>query len=491
MGWLAARRAGGVCSLPTGLPLDRLPASAPVPDSIAHMFDHDRAVTEPADLLAARRARFLEQIGSGVALLPAAPELLRSRDTEVRFHQDHDLYYLTGFPEPDAVAVLTPHHEEHRFILFVRPRDPDRERWAGPRFGVEGARERFAADVAYPIDELEERLPDLLTPADRIFFALGTDEEMDRMVVDQLARFRASRPRKGTGPVAIEDPGEILGRMRLVKDGVEIERMRVAARITAAGHRAAMAAAVPGLGEWALEAALEHAFRESGGGGPAYPPIVASGANATVLHYVSNDRRIGDEDLVLIDAGAEYGMYASDITRTFPASGHFTESQREIYDIVLRALEASIAAVQPGEGADAPHRAAVKTLSEGLIELGVIEGPLDDALEDERYKPFFMHRTSHWLGMDVHDVGPYREGDDEVTLGPGMVLTLEPALYFPEDLETTPDRYRGIGIRIEDVALVTEGGCELLTRDVPVDAEEVEALVGGGDRDPGSGVRGP
>jgi Xaa-Pro aminopeptidase len=452
------------------------------------MPDHDRAVTEPADLLATRRERFLERLGSGVAVLPAAPELLRSRDTEIRFRQDNDLYYLTGFTEPEAVAVLTPHDPEHRFTLFVRPRDPARERWAGPRFGVQGARERFAADAAYPIEELEERLPDLLAPADRILFALGMDEGMDRIVIEQVARFRTSRPRKGAGPLAVEDPGEILGHMRLVKDRLEIERMRTAARITAAGHRAAMARAAPGIGEWTLEAVLEHAFRETGGRGPAYPPIVASGANATVLHYVTNDRRIEDGDLVLIDAGAEYGMYASDITRTFPVSGRFTEPQREIYDVVLRALEASIAAVRPGAGADAPHRAAARTLCEGLVELGVIEGPVEEAVEEERYKPFYMHRTSHWLGMDVHDVGPYREGGEEVRLEPGMVLTLEPALYFAEEADTTPDRYRGIGVRIEDVALVTEEGCDLLTRDVPVDAARGRGAGGGVGRSE-SGIR--
>lgn len=434
----------------------------------------------PRALLAARREHLLQSIGSGVAVLCAAPELRKSRDTEVRFRQDSDFFYLTGFGEPDAVAVLSPHDPEGRFTLFVRPRDPEREVWNGRRAGIEGALEAFGADAAYPIGELAEHLRELLEPADRIWYELGSRPAMDRLLTELVVGFRRTRPRSGRGPTGIADPGDLLHPMRRVKDPVELERMRVAAEIAAKGHLAAMRVARPGVGEWEMEAALEGVFRRAGARGPAYPSIVGSGPNATVLHYVANERRAREGDLVLIDAGAEWGMYASDITRTFPVSGRFSAPQRALYEVVLAAEEAAVATVRPGVRFAEVHDAAVRTLVDGLLELGLLRGAADSLIEEGSYKRFFMHQTSHWLGLDVHDVGPYREGDESVVLEPGMVLTVEPGIYVAEDADDVPAEFWGIGIRIEDDLVVTEGGHEVLTRGVPVAQEEVEALVGSG-----------
>lgn len=427
-----------------------------------------------------RRERFLAAIGEGVAVIPAAPELLKSRDTEIRYRPDSDLFFLTGFGEPEAVAVLTPHDPAHRFTLFVRPRDPSRETWTGPRAGVEGARERFGADAAYPIEELGERLHKLLEPADAVWLALGVNAELDRLVTESLRKFRVSRPRSGKGPWDVRDPGAVLDATRLVKEPNEVERMREAARVSAQGHLAAMRVARPGVGEWELEAALDGTFRRLGAFGPSFPSIVGSGANATVLHYVTNDRVVADGDLVLVDAGAEVGMYCGDITRTWPVSGRFSPAQREVYDLVLEAEEAAIAAVGPGVPFSQIHEVTLRVLVPGMVRLGLLEGEPEALVEQGAYRRFYMHQTSHWLGLDVHDAGPYRErGGDFVTLRPGMVLTIEPGLYIPV-ADDIPERLRGIGVRIEDDVLVTEEGHEILTRDVPVRPEEVEALVGSG-----------
>jgi Xaa-Pro aminopeptidase len=430
------------------------------------------------DVFRARRERLLEQVGDGVVVLCAAPELLKSRDTDVRYRPDSDVWYLTGFGEPGAVAVLTPHDPEARLTLFVRPRDPERETWTGRRAGVEGARERFGADAAYPIEELDERLPALLEPADAVWYSLGRDAEMDRRIIERLKRFRLSRPRSGKGPWDVRDPAALLDRMRQVKEPLEIERIRAAARLAARGHLAAMRAARPGLGEWELEAVLDSTYRRAGGWGPSYPSIVGSGENATILHYTTNDRVLRQGDLVLVDSGAELGMYCADITRTFPVSGRFSETQRAVYDVVLAAEEAAIAAVRPGAPFTDVHEAALRVLVDGLVKLGALEGETAELTESGGYKRYYMHQTSHWLGLDVHDAGPYRERDGSpVTLRPGMVLTIEPGLYFPVE-DDVPEALRGIGVRIEDDVLVTDDGHEILTRDVPVAADEVEALVG-------------
>jgi Xaa-Pro aminopeptidase len=427
----------------------------------------------------ARRERFLEAAGDGVAILCAAHERTKSRDTEMKFRQDSDFWYLTGFPEPDAVAVLTPHDDTHRLTLFVRPRDPERETWTGRRHGVDGARDTFGADAAYPLDELPAKLRELVAPADALWYGLGMDAEMDRRVVELLKGFRGTRPRGGKGPWDVRDPAQVLDEMRLVKEPAEIEAIRAAARLAERGHRAVMAAARPGVGEWELEAVMENTFRRAGAWGASFGSIVGAGVNGTVLHYVTNDATVRDGELVLVDAGAELGMYCSDITRTFPANGRFTDAQREVYEIVLAAEEAGIAAVQPGAPFSGIHDAALRVLVEGMRTLGLVEGGVEEIIEEGTYKRFYMHQTSHWLGLDVHDAGPYRLRDGGwIALRPGMVLTVEPGLYIPDD-DDVPEAYRGIAVRIEDDVLVTEDGHELLTRGVPVAPHQVEAIVGG------------
>ncbi len=430
------------------------------------------------DHFAARRERLLERIGDGVAVIPAAPELYRSRDTDVPYRASSDLFYLTGLLEPGACAVLTPHDDAHRFTLFVRPRDPEREAWSGRRIGVDAARERFAADAVYPIEELWAQLPQLLAPARSIHYPIDLVPELDAQALAAVVRARGSRSRRGAGPTGVVDLEETMGPLRVVKEPIEIERMRGAARIAAAGHRDAMRVARAGMGEWEVQAALEATFLRAGAAPPAFPSIVAAGENATILHYVENTARIAPDDLLLIDAGAEWGMYCSDITRTFPVSGRFTGPQRELYQLVLAAEAAAIDAVRPGAPFTAVHDAAVRVLTRGMIDLGILRGvDVDEAIESGAYKRYYMHQTSHWLGLDVHDVGAYSSGGEPVILRDGMVLTIEPGIYLPADDDTLPAHFRGIGIRIEDDAVVTNEGVELITRDVPVATEDVEALA--------------
>jgi Xaa-Pro aminopeptidase len=435
------------------------------------------------ELFRDRRERFLAGIGDGVAILPAAPMLLRSRDTGVPYRQDSDLHYLTGFPEAGAVAVLTPHDPERRFTLFVRPRDPERELWDGPLVGVEGAMERFGADAAFPIDELDAELRGMAEPADAIWYAArGDGGEMDRRALALLVALRGPRARTGRGPRDLRDPAAVLWPMRLIKDDAEIALLRAAATASARGHLAGMRAGRPGAGEWEVQAAMEAVFRAaSPGDAAAYPSIVAAGSNGTVLHYVANDSRIHEGDLVLVDAGAEFDLYAGDITRTWPASGRFSEPQRRVYDIVAAALDAGIEAARPGAPSTAPHEAARRVLTAGMVELGLLEGEIDALIEDGSSKRYFMHNTSHWLGLDVHDVGDYRDADGEpIPLAPGMVLTVEPGLYIGADDEDAPEALRGIAVRLEDDVLITADGCEVLTREVPVAVDEVERICSGG-----------
>ena len=440
--------------------------------------DGPAALHPPPSTFRERRERLLQALGDAVAVVPAAAVMHRSRDTEAPFRQDSDFYYLTGFGEPDALAVLTPHDEEHRFTLFVRARDPEREVWSGKRAGEEGARECFAADAAYPLDELGERLPELAKPASRIVYPLGRSSELDRRMLELFGTLRDGRPRSGQGPTGLHDLDAELAPLRLVKDRWEVERIRAAAALSARGQLAAARAIGPEVGEWEVAAAVEGVFRRAGGG-PAFPSIVGSGPNATVLHYVANDRRLRTGELVLVDAGAELGMYAGDITRTYPVGGRFSAAQRALYEVVLAAEEAAIAGVRPRAANTLIHQTAVRVLVDGLLDLGILQGDTETILEEEEYKPFFMHRTSHWLGLDVHDVGQYREGDTDVELVPGMVLTVEPGIYVAPDAEDVPDGFRGVGIRLEDDLLVTAEGHEILTRDVPIVADEVEALVRG------------
>jgi len=446
---------------------------------LAETTDTRAPAALPDDPHARRRERFLARMGGGVAVLCSAPELIKSRDTEVLYRQDSDFFYLTGFREP-GVAVLTPHEEGHRFTLFVRPRDPERETWNGPRAGVEGAMERFGADAAYPLAELDERLKALLEPADAIWYALGSNEEMDRRLTPWIREWRLRRARSGKGPTDVLDPAGILDPMRVVKEPEEIDALRRACELSARAHLRAMRAARPGVGEWELASVVDSTFRAAGpDGGPAYPTIVGSGANATVLHYVLNAERVDDGSLVLIDAGAEWGMYCGDITRTFPANGRFTAPQRRVYDAVLRAEEQAVAMVRPGVTIAEIHEATRLLLARELVEMGVLHGDAGALAEGEEIKRFYMHQTSHWLGLDVHDAGDYRaRGGDWLPLRPGMVFTIEPGLYLPAGADDVPAEYRGIGVRIEDDVLVTETGCEVLTRGVPVAPEAIEALVG-------------
>jgi Xaa-Pro aminopeptidase len=425
-------------------------------------------------------AEFMRRMEPGsVAVLPAAREARRSNDTDYRYRQDSDFYYVTGFAEPEAVAVIAPSHPEHKYTLFVRPRDPEREVWDGRRAGVEGARETYGADAAFPVAEFGEKLGDLLNGARSLYYRLGDGHpELDDQIVRQIARMRAQGRRGVHPPSAIIDPGSVLHEMRLVKAVEEVALMRRAAEISAEAHREAMRRARPGMKEYEVEALLEYVFRRSGAAGPAYTTIVGTGANATVLHYIQNDAELRDGDLLLIDAGAEFETYAADITRTFPVSGRFTDAQRDVYRLVLRAQEECIAMVRPGVTLDEMHQRSVEIITEGMVTLGLLKGEPSKLIEDEGYKKFYMHRLGHYLGMDVHDVGRYHTEDREARpVEPGVVMTVEPGIYVAADAEGVPDEYRGIGVRIEDDVLVTSGGCEILTAAAPKQVEEIESLM--------------
>lgn len=439
---------------------------------------------------AARRARFLEAMGEGVAIFPAAPVFIRNRDVEHDYRQDSDLYYLLGFDEPECALILDNRGNNAgssnagsspKSVVFLRPKDKLRETWDGLRLGVEDAPAILGVDEAYPISELGARLPDYLEDAEQLVFALGKDSEYDAQILRAIEAVRGRSRKKVSPPRAIVDPSHLLHELRLIKGPEEIERMRRAAEISSAAHIEAMKITRPGLYEYQLEAELARHFRGRGAERPAYPSIVGSGPNATILHHRKNDRLIDAGDLILIDAGAEYDYYAADITRTFPASGRFTEPQRAVYAIVLRAQEAAIEAAVKGATLDDVHLAATRLLIEGLIELGVLKGSVDEALSSGSYAAYYMHRTSHYLGMDVHDVGAYHKGKEARPLEPGMVITIEPGLYFSVDADCDPI-YRGIGIRIEDDILITESGNENLTAATPKGIEELEEIVGSASR---------
>jgi Xaa-Pro aminopeptidase len=428
-------------------------------------------------VFAERRSRFMAALPAGsLALFAAAPVAIRTGDTEYRYRQDNDFHYLTGFPEPEALCLLDTGGAE-RFVMFVRPRDPDRETWTGRRFGVDGARERFGAEAAHTVDRFDELFPKLLDGRERLFVTLGRDERLNQRVLEHVRRSQATRDRTGAPALALFPPNDVLHDMRLHKRPEEIERMRRAAAISAVAHREALGLARPGVNEQEIEAAIDYAFRRLGATGPAYPSIVASGANATILHYIDNDRRLESGDLLLIDAGAEYDHYCADVTRTYPVGGKFGDDARRVYDVVLAAQKAAIDTVAPGATFEDVHDAALRVLVDGLLSLGALSMPAAAAIEKAAYRPFFMHRTSHWLGMDVHDVGKYRLDDKPRVLAPGMVLTVEPGLYFSESVDGAAARYRGIGVRIEDDVLVTEGGHEVLTAEIPKQAADLERGV--------------
>ena len=428
-----------------------------------------------------RRRALLRAMGPGsLAVLPAAKEVVRNRDVHHPYRQDSDFWYLTGFAEPEAILVLVPGRKEGEQILFCRPRDEEKELWDGPRAGVEGARAHYGADEAHPIEEADELLPKLLENRERIFYPLARDPELDLRVMEWLHEVRGKTRSGVRAPFELVSSDRLLHEQRLIKDAAEIRIMRKAASISVAAHRRVMRACRPGRWEYELEADFVHACAERGGRFQSYPPIVGSGANACVLHYVDNRHQLRDGDLVLIDAGCEYAGYASDITRTFPVNGRFSPPQRELYELVLAAQRAAIAKAVPGNRWDAPHKAAVRTLTKGLVELGILEGTKKEVptlVKEEKYKPFYVHRTGHWLGMDVHDVGEYRVDGKWRRLQPGMVLTVEPGLYIPAERKEAPKRYRNIGIRIEDDLLITERGSEILSAEAPRTVEEIESWM--------------
>jgi len=431
-------------------------------------------------VFAARRTKLREEMGPGaVAILIGARMVTRSADSQFPFRQDSDFWYLTGFDHPNAIAVLRTDGGPE-YTLFVEPRDPDAETWTGYRPGVEGARRDHEADEAYPNQEFATRLPDLLPGAKRVYHVLGRDAAIDAKIVETCEGMRLRSRLGRVPPEAIIDPRAIVHEMRLHKEPAELDVMRRAAAISHGAHCVAARLARPGAFEYELEAALECAFRRSGARGPAYTTIVGGGANATVLHYVRNDQKLRAGELVLIDAGCELSGYASDVTRTYPIGGRFGTAARAVYDVVLAAQQAALARCRPGTTLPEIHDTAVRRLVLGLVELGVLSGSVDELVAKEAHRRFFMHQTSHWLGLDVHDAGAYRQGGEPRRLEPGMVFTVEPGLYFAPSLEGVDPRFRGIGVRIEDDVVVTVEGCEVLTAAIPKAPEELEALVAEG-----------
>lgn len=411
----------------------------------------------------------------GVAIVPSAPERTRNRDSHYPYRYDSYLYYLTGFREPDAVLVIIA-GKPAKSVLFCRDRDPEREIWDGLRYGPEAARAELGFEEAHSIAKLDALMTDILADRGVLHCHLGADAAWDARVVGWINQVRG-RARSGVAaPAEIRDVHALLDEMRLIKGPEEIAVMRRAAAITAGAHRRAMRAARPGRTEFEIEAELLHEFRRHGAQAPAYTPIVAGGKHACILHYVQNDAKLKNGDLLLIDAGCELDGYAADVTRTFPVNGKFGGPQREIYQLVLEAQTAAIAAVRPGNAWDAPHRAAVNVLARGLVDLKLLKGSPEAAVETEAYKKYYMHRTGHWLGLDVHDTGEYKRSGQWRALEPGMVLTVEPGCYIRAGAGV-PARFSDIGVRIEDDVLVTKSGCEVLTRDAPKSISDIERLM--------------
>lgn len=470
------------------------------------------------DLYLDRRRRFMADLGNGIAVVPAATETVRNHDVTHPFRQDSDFFYLTGFTEPDSVALVDPQHDHEQYVLFVRPRDPDQEAWTGRRAGVEGAIERYGADAAYPLTELENRLRNRVRGRSALYYSTNGSKR-DATIQRILTAAAAYGARTGLmTPSRVIDPSPLLASLRLVKSAAEVEAIREACRISAAGHTEAMRFTAPGMVEREVQAAMEFVFRSLGSERDGYPAIVASGPNAVILHYVDNDRRMADGELLLIDAGAEFGYLSADITRTFPVGGAYTAPQRAIYDLVLAAQHDVFATCRPGTPFAALHDTAARTISEGLIDLGLLPGPVDDAVRYGWYREFFFHGTGHWLGMDVHDAGAYGVDGAPRPIEAGMAFTVEPGVYVAPDKTTVrlhaveydeaaareatylkgaavaktelaerrasassvehevPAAYRGIGVRIEDDVLVSADGYEVLSAAVPSDPDTVEAI---------------
>jgi Xaa-Pro aminopeptidase len=422
-----------------------------------------------------RRARLAALMKEGVAVVRTSPERLRNRDSSYPFRFDSYFHYLTGFPEPEAVLVLFA-GSNPKSILFCREKDVEREIWDGFRYGPEKAQETFGFEETHSIAKLDELLPQLFANQAAVFCDVGADPDWDRQVIGWINKVRAQIRTGVSAPTEIRDVRRFLDDMRLIKDEYEIGTMRRAAYISSEAHRRAMRTARPGVREYELEAELIHEFRRQGAQAPAYTPIVAAGANSCVLHYVQNDAVLKDGEVVLIDAGCELDGYASDITRTFPVSGKFSGPQRDIYELVLSAQAAAIAQVKPGNEWEAPHDAAVKVLAQGMVDLGLCKGSTDSVIESGDYRRFYMHRTGHWLGMDVHDAGDYKRNGAWLELKPGMVLTVEPGCYV-RPAEGVPEEFWNIGVRIEDDALVTDSGCEIITAAAPKKIDDIESLM--------------
>ncbi|WP_127171226.1 Xaa-Pro aminopeptidase [Xanthomonas euvesicatoria] len=429
---------------------------------------------------ARRRKQLMQMAGEqAILILPAAPERVRSHDTHYPYRQDSDFWYLSGFPEPEAVLVLVPGRKHGEAILFCRERDAEREAWDGPREGQEGAVERYGMDDAYPIDDVDEILPGLLEGRSRVYYHFGRDVDFDLKLIGWLKRVREQVRHGAQPPHEFLELGHLLHEQRLFKSRDEIALMQQAADISVRAHRAAMRMARPGVHEYELQAEVEREFRAADAW-PAYGSIVGTGSNACVLHYRANNARSRDGELVLIDAGAEYRGYAADITRTFPVNGRFTPAQRALHDLVGAAQAAALAQARPGVAYEAGHLAAVETLTEGLLRLGLLKGKLERNIADGHYKRFYRHKTGHWLGLDVHDVGDYRLAGDSRLLEPGMVFTIEPGLYVSADDTSVEAKWRGIGIRTEDDVLITADGHRVLTDALARSADEIEAEMAGG-----------
>ena len=426
---------------------------------------------------------FIDAIGKdSVAIIPAAHEVTKSYDTEFKFHQDPDFFYLTGFPEPDAIAVIAPANKKNPFTLFVRPRDAAMETWYGRREGVDGAVKNYGADKAFPIEKFESELAKILNGSEKLYSRFGVDNRLDQQILSYLSAQRFRRLKTAYPPHTIVDPNILLHEMRLHKTDEEVELMQKAADLAVDAHVLAMKSTKPGMNESEIESIIEHHFRMNGGAGVSYNSIIGGGENATILHYVENNRELKDGDLLLIDAGAHYKGYASDITRTFPVGGRFTKAQRDVYDTVLAVEIACLEATKKGNTVKQRHDLSIELLTEGMKKLGLLKGKTKDLIKKKAYMKYYMHGVGHYLGLDVHDAGRYftdQKAKNSRPFEAGMVLTVEPGLYIPIDDKDAPAKYRGIGVRIEDDVLVTEDGNVNLTAKCPKQAEEIEELMNG------------
>ncbi|HEX7335434.1 MAG TPA: Xaa-Pro aminopeptidase [Pyrinomonadaceae bacterium] len=414
-----------------------------------------------------------------VAIIPGAHDTRRSNDTHYRFRQDSDFFYLTGFEEPDSLAVIKPEAEK-KYTLFVRPRDPEREIWDGRRAGIEGAKSEFGAEESFPIAEFGSKLAEFLDGADVLYYRLGVDRDLDNAIIQEITRMRSLNRKPIHPPQTIIDPATIVHELRVLKTEDEIAIMQASADIAAEAHCEAMKTVRPGMQEYQIEALIEQVFRRHGAAGPAYTSIVGGGPNATVLHYINNDGELRDGDLLLLDAGAEFKGYASDITRTFPINGRYTKAQRDIYDLVLKAQMSCVEMVRPGVTHDQLKQHSIEVLTEGMVELGLLEGKTEELIKEKKYEKFYMHGLGHMLGIDVHDVGRYYYGTESRALEPGVVMTVEPGIYISPDTKDVPEKYLGIGVRIEDDVLCTNNDPRVLTTKVPKHAEEIEELMSRG-----------